>query len=834
MKMTIKLKFSLKNIMMQRVTSEEAQISSISIKKADKDNKVLTLALTSTSTQTLKPRSRRRFGSKLLIVAMLIVLATILTGCTIPGEDYNGPCGTAGGSSSSNGGKASGNCANPVQQVQSASTSDNNAPWYIGWLNEMVQKLVGNTVVSFFDSATYTFWDLFTQAASTDFHGCGTSMGGSNWGPGAPGGPVCMANEAELEIAQMAFGLVFFLLVWNGFRGYLAGHAEESWLQGATRFVPRIALAFLAIGSLGILISGAFGFSNMAFMAISGGPGALSKLLGTLVGNDASGGIANIVSPDFRNLALMLANAFLIIVLIIEILCLALTFLMRTVLIYIFFATGPFAIVASTEPTLRPWFNRWLSSIINLLVAPIPVAVALRMAQAFVTLDSLNAAITNTLQFMESLVFLAAFFFIAAILQWKIAGQVGGFAFGLATSVAGGAGGWAAGKLMATRAIKFGGRQSDSSDAGAGAFESETYTSTGALRATTTPEALALGAGANPMMLPAPGGFGGTQSWSMPFSGGPGSGGAGAGANIFDTMGRDLRSLTDTIANLSQAASNTTTGASTTAASTNTMFMPGIGAGGMGVTNRYGRNGGDGNYRASAGPSYPTANNQAGNYDDEDSFESNNNNSNAGWSVGPDNYRYSYRAANAINTTLRWAGSQVVVGGPSYDFSPSSSSNQSQSRPYDYDYDYDQNYRQPQPPAQHKQNSNSYWDSVYYGGHNRYPGPGNAGGAAIRNGGGGNIPPYSPTPAPAAANNVPASSYQSESDSTTIWTPPSYRRAAASTSTSAGGGVTPTGTGTSSIITVMPVATPLALPAARERRRSSGSNTGAINNNQDW
>lgn len=149
-----------------------------------------------------------------------------------------------------------------------------------------------------------------------------------------------------------------------------------------------------------------------------------------------------------ENLGLLIFLALMCLVLAVEFIALGVTFLLRTVIIFILFAASPLAVIAGLTEEFRPWFERWLMATQAMLVAPIPVAISLRMVQSFSNPEQLSSAATNPPQFLLQLIYLASFLLIAAILQFKIAGSVGGFIFGAAVGGLALAGGFVAGALL--------------------------------------------------------------------------------------------------------------------------------------------------------------------------------------------------------------------------------------------------------------------------------------------------------------------------------------------------------------------------------------------------
>jgi hypothetical protein len=186
---------------------------------------------------------------------------------------------------------------------------------------------------------------------------------------------------------------------------------------------------------LAVIFSGGFGISNILFDTIIGGAQSLNDVSRNLLGDCGSANVcgAGIGSVgNVKNIGLLLFMTLICLAASIVFIVLGLVFFLRTILIFILFAISPLAVVAGLTEEFKPWFGRWFQSVQAMLIAPIPVAVCFALIKAFT--GAIPSANGDPAGFILQLVYIISFMAIGAILMFKIAGQVGGLAYGLAAA----------------------------------------------------------------------------------------------------------------------------------------------------------------------------------------------------------------------------------------------------------------------------------------------------------------------------------------------------------------------------------------------------------------
>ncbi|HEX2911052.1 MAG TPA: type IV secretion system protein [Chloroflexia bacterium] len=382
--------------------------------------------------------TKRLSGLKLLLVPLcLVLLALLLTACAYPGQTP--PC--SGENANQPG------CVNPVSKESIDPKNDGAGEWFIDWAFKILRQMVSSFAIGCVKLGVSVFWSLFSGQSSLDFASCGNSL--SNGTP--PGGQsvlraTCAANDVFLQIRNIAFAFFGLLIAWKFFKSYFLGAVVDGLYESAISFTGKLLLGAFSLTFLALLVSGAFGLSNELFSAISGGPEELNRIATNLVGVNGQSGVGSL--GNINNLGLLIFLALICLFVALEFIALGVIFLLRTILVFILFACSPLAVVAGLSEEMRPWFDRWLGALQAMLIAPIPVAISLRMVQAFSDPALLSSADTNPPQFLLQLVYLASFLLIACLLMFKIAGSVGGFVFGLAAGAFAALGGAAVGYAM--------------------------------------------------------------------------------------------------------------------------------------------------------------------------------------------------------------------------------------------------------------------------------------------------------------------------------------------------------------------------------------------------
>ena len=371
-----------------------------------------------------------------LIVSLtgLVALMLVLSGCTYPGQDA--PC--VGANRNAPG------CVNPSQNI----TDDpNGGAWYDNWAFDILKRLMSSIAINAVKLGVSIFWNIFTSIASVDFASCNAASANT---------PTCITVGTFQNIQTIAFLFFPLILSYKFFKSYFIGAFIEQVHESALSFVPKAFIAGFVIAFLAVIISAAFGLSNLIFVSIIGSPQDLNALSGGLVGSQVCtdhhngtpvvcvvSGVQSIQS--LQNIGLVLIDMLVCLLVSIVYIILGLCFFLRTILIFILFCLSPLAVIAGTTEEFRHWFGKWMESIQMLLVAPIPVAVCLALVKDFVT--QLPPANGDPAGFILTLVYVISFLAIGAVLMFKIAGSTGSFMFGVAVASVGSVGGYAAGKL---------------------------------------------------------------------------------------------------------------------------------------------------------------------------------------------------------------------------------------------------------------------------------------------------------------------------------------------------------------------------------------------------
>jgi hypothetical protein len=368
----------------------------------------------------ITPVAESHFVSKhtlikiLPICALLLGLALLLSACDYPGQDP--PCVGAN--------KNAPGCADPVQKIVD---DQNGGPWYVSWALDIIRSILSSAAINAVRLGISVFWQVFTNLASTDFASCTTGNGGN--------GPTCTAANVFSMVNTVAFIFLPLILFYKIFKSYFLGGLIEPLHEGFLSFFTRILVGGFTMFFLAVLISGAFGISNILFDTIIGGAASLADISKNLLGDcgNASACGSGIGSVgNVKNIGLLLFMFVICLAVAIIFIVLGLVFFLRTILIFILFAISPLAVVAGLTEEFRPWFTRWLQSIQAMLIAPIPVAICFALVKAFT--GTIPAANGDPAGFSLQLVYICSFMFIGAVLMFKIAGEVGGFMFGVAAA----------------------------------------------------------------------------------------------------------------------------------------------------------------------------------------------------------------------------------------------------------------------------------------------------------------------------------------------------------------------------------------------------------------
>ncbi len=404
-----------------------------------------------------RPQVKAKIFRLVLVIGLLTGLALLLCACDYPGQDP--PC--VGANKNAEG------CADPVQKI----TDDpNGGPWYVSWALDIVRSVLSSVSINSVRLGISVFWQVFTNLASTDFASCSTG-GGS--------GATCQAASVFSLVNTVAVLFLPLILVYKIFKSYFLGGLIDGFHEGFLSFFPKIIIGGFAMYFLAGLFSGAFGLSNILFDTIIGGASSLADISQNMLGNcpDANVCGAGIGSVgDVKNIGLLLFLTIVCLLAAIVFMVLGLVFFLRTIIVFILFALSPLAIVAGLTEEFRPWFGRWLSSVQAMLIAPIPVAICFALVKAFT--KAIPSANGDPAGFILQLVYIISFLAIGAILMFKIAGSVGGMAFGLA----------AAGLGMLTQGMVGAGlsKSSESGEGSAGEGEKSTSGKRGS-RSTSSP-----------------------------------------------------------------------------------------------------------------------------------------------------------------------------------------------------------------------------------------------------------------------------------------------------------------------------------------------------------
>lgn len=360
-----------------------------------------------------RPQLKAKIFRLVLVIGLLTLLALLLSACDYPGQDP--PC--VGANKNAEG------CADPVQKIVD---DPNGGPWYVSWALDIVRSVLSSVSINSVRLGISVFWQVFTNLASTDFASCSTG-GGS--------GATCQAASVFSLVNTVAVLFLPLILVYKIFKSYFLGGLIDGLHEGFLSFFPKIIIGGFAMYFLAGLFSGAFGLSNILFDTIIGGASSLADISQNMLGNcpDANvcgSGIGSV--GDVKNIGLLLFVTIVCLLAAIVFMVLGLVFFLRTIIVFILFALSPLAIVAGLTEEFRPWFGRWLSSVQAMLIAPLPVAICFALVKAFT--KAIPSANGDPAGFILQLVYIISFLAIGAILMFKIAGSVGGMAFGLAAA----------------------------------------------------------------------------------------------------------------------------------------------------------------------------------------------------------------------------------------------------------------------------------------------------------------------------------------------------------------------------------------------------------------
>lgn len=355
---------------------------------------------------------RKKLQRYLLLLAGLIMLALALSGCTsYPGADP--PCQGANAGAPG--------CANPVGNLFSQAGT---LPWFVDWVFQIIKALVVGLGITAVELAVSVFWLIFNNLSSTDFYACTQSGSSSN--------PTCAATSAFQEIRTIAMVLLPLVLSWKIFKNYFIGGFIPPLFESAISFLPKIGIGVLVLSQLELIVSSAFGLSNLAFNAILGNPQSLSNTALAILGDNNSGvgGLAQVASVPI----LMVLNSMCMLLAVIFVL-LGVLFILRTVIIFILMVLGPLAIMAGLTDEFKPHFYKWLQGLQSMLIAPLPVAVCFRLISTYVT--TVPNPSSDPAGFFLRLVYVESFLLIGGILMFKIAGQTGEMLFGVVVGALG-------------------------------------------------------------------------------------------------------------------------------------------------------------------------------------------------------------------------------------------------------------------------------------------------------------------------------------------------------------------------------------------------------------
>lgn len=364
-----------------------------------------------------------------LVIGLCVGLALLLSACAYPGQDP--PC--VGANKNAEG------CADPVQKIVD---DQNGGPWYVSWALDIVRSILSSVAINAVRLGISVFWQVFTNLSSTDFAACTSGGGGSS-------NPTCSAANVFARVNTVAVLFLPVIMFYKIFKSYFLGGLIEPLHEGFLSFFPKILLGGFVMYFLAVIFSGAFGISNILFDTIIGGAQSLNDISKNLLGDCGGGsvcgsGIGSVGSV--KNIGLLLFMTVICLVASVVFIVLGLVFFLRTILIFILFALSPLAVAAGLTEEFKPWFGRWLGSVQAMLIAPIPVAICFALVKAFT--GAIPSAQGDPAGFILQLVYIISFLTIGAILMFKIAGEVGGLAFGLAAAGLGTVAGYGVGAAL--------------------------------------------------------------------------------------------------------------------------------------------------------------------------------------------------------------------------------------------------------------------------------------------------------------------------------------------------------------------------------------------------
>ena len=337
-----------------------------------------------------------------LIALLLVMGALVLTGCSSPSDNT-----LCTGADAANCVVNKGAIVNPTQGGE----------WYLQWFYNGINAMLGFICNQSVGIGISLFWKIFRSQATLDFTQAGDNR-------------ILAANAVEAIVAGCAYALIPAVLMWQIFRHYGINTLLEAARDGIFSIGLKVLGAALCILNLPMLMTFAFGLSNALFIAIIGDTARLHDLA------EATLTSINAATLAVHDPGLLVIMVILCVVLGLIWLLLGIVFLVRSVLVFILYALAPLAFLAAATDDFKAWFEAWFEEVMNLIIAPIPVAICIRLVVAFADVNQLknvNAANLDTFgDSLVQLVYILFFMVIGVVLMGKIGGKVSGAMFRMA------------------------------------------------------------------------------------------------------------------------------------------------------------------------------------------------------------------------------------------------------------------------------------------------------------------------------------------------------------------------------------------------------------------
>jgi hypothetical protein len=364
-----------------------------------------------TTTKNLGNNNGKKLWVKLFVIAFgLIFLSLIFGACAeIPGQDP--PCVGAR--------RDEPGCQPDLPPIRDQGSG---GPWYLEWGFTIIKSLLSEAAVNAVKISIVLFWLIYTQAGSTDFASCESGLSANS--------PTCITVAAAEPIRAISFVLIGIIIYWKFFRAYFLGAVIENFREGGIDFILKAIILAVCIYFQNVLITAFFGFSNLIFNTIMGGPDTFRQITENILGSNNSG-VGSVAKIE--NVGILLFTTVICFFIAIVFIGLALVFFIRVILIYIHFVLAALAWTAGLTDEFGGWFARWVNGIQAMLIAPLPVAACLALIKGYG--QALPNAHDKPAEFILQMIFIGSFLLVGTILMFTISNGAGA---GIAGATVGG------------------------------------------------------------------------------------------------------------------------------------------------------------------------------------------------------------------------------------------------------------------------------------------------------------------------------------------------------------------------------------------------------------